>query len=278
MKIKQMKAAAVLPAAVAGLALSACGAASGASGTGHSATSTGHSATSTGHSASDTARTVSRRPAHEQRWVTVRAGQTLAGIADAHDLSWEALYATPPNMHLVPKPSDLATGDRLRIPENPRFRAGQFTIKYAPAMLRKHELRAFASDRARSGPARREHHASTEPATAGASSTGASATGASATGASATGASATGTASTGTASTGQSLTSGMSSFEECVAWRESGDTPTDPDGLFGILPSTWAELGYSGTAGQASVALQKMAFNRLYAEYGAQPWAPSDGC
>ncbi len=77
---------------------------------------------------------------------------------------------------------------------------------------------------------------------------------------------------------GASLTTGMSAFEQCVAWRESGDTPTDPDGLFGILPSTWAELGYSGTAGQASVAQQEVAFQRLYAEYGAQPWAPSDGC
>jgi len=76
----------------------------------------------------------------------------------------------------------------------------------------------------------------------------------------------------------QPLTAGMSSFEQCVAWRESSNTPTDPDGLFGILPSTWAQLGYSGTAGQASVALQKVAFSRLYAEYGAQPWAPSDGC
>jgi hypothetical protein len=75
-----------------------------------------------------------------------------------------------------------------------------------------------------------------------------------------------------------SLTAGMTAFEKCVAWRESSNTPTDPDGLFGILPSTWAQLGYSGTAGQASVAQQKVAFNRLYAEYGAQPWAPSDGC
>ena len=75
-----------------------------------------------------------------------------------------------------------------------------------------------------------------------------------------------------------SLTAGMSAFEKCVAWRESSNTPTDPDGLFGILPSTWAQLGYSGTAGQASVAQQKVAFNRLYAEYGTQPWAPSDGC
>jgi hypothetical protein len=77
---------------------------------------------------------------------------------------------------------------------------------------------------------------------------------------------------------GQSLTAGMSAFEQCVAWRESGNTPTDPDGLFGILPSVWAQLGYSGTAGQASVAQQEAAFNQLYAQYGAQPWAPSDGC
>jgi hypothetical protein len=73
-------------------------------------------------------------------------------------------------------------------------------------------------------------------------------------------------------------TAAESSFEQCVAWRESGNNPTDPDGLFGILPSTWAQLGYSGTAGQASVAVQQQAFNRLYAEYGSQPWAPSDGC
>ena len=81
------------------------------------------------------------------------------------------------------------------------------------------------------------------------------------------------------ATVSQPLTAGMSAFEQCVAWQESGDNPTASSaGLFGILPSTWAELGYSGTAGQASVAQQKVAFNQLYAQYGAQPWAPSDGC
>jgi hypothetical protein len=63
-----------------------------------------------------------------------------------------------------------------------------------------------------------------------------------------------------------------------VAWRESSDTPTDPDGLYGILPSTWASLGYSGTAGQASVAVQNQAFQQLYAQQGAQPWSAYDGC
>lgn len=84
---------------------------------------------------------------------------------------------------------------------------------------------------------------------------------------------------TQTATAGQSLTAGMSSFEACVAWHESGDNPTASSaGLFGILPATWAQLGYSGTAGQASVALQKVAFQRLYSELGTSPWAPYDGC
>lgn len=76
-----------------------------------------------------------------------------------------------------------------------------------------------------------------------------------------------------------SLLSGMSAFEQCVAWRESGDNPAASSaGLFGILPPTWASLGYPGTAGQASVAMQKAAFSRLYAQYGTSPWAPYDGC
>jgi hypothetical protein len=76
-----------------------------------------------------------------------------------------------------------------------------------------------------------------------------------------------------------SLQSGMSAFEQCVAWRESGDNPTaSSSGLFGILPATWASLGYPGTAGGSSVALQKAAFDRLYAADGTQPWAPYDGC
>lgn len=88
------------------------------------------------------------------------------------------------------------------------------------------------------------------------------------------------TAPQGQASTSsQPITAGMSSFEQCVAWRESGDNPTASSaGLFGILPATWQQLGYSGTAGQAPVALQKVAFQRLYAQLGTSPWAPYDGC
>ena len=81
------------------------------------------------------------------------------------------------------------------------------------------------------------------------------------------------------APTATSMFAGMSSFERCVAWRESGNNPTASSaGLFGILPSTWASLGYPGTAGTSSVALQKQAFDRLYAMDGTAPWAPYDGC
>jgi LysM repeat protein len=87
----------------------------------------------------------------------------------------------------------------------------------------------------------------------------------------------TSTTSTDPSSTASSY-GAPSSFQQCVAWRESSNTPTDPDGLYGILPSTWASLGYSGTAGEASVAVQNQAFQKLYSEDGTAPWAAYDGC
>jgi len=73
--------------------------------------------------------------------------------------------------------------------------------------------------------------------------------------------------------------SAPSSFQQCVAFRESSNNPrASSAGLYGILPSTWASLGLSGTAGSASVAQQNAAFQQLYAKYGTSPWAPYDGC
>ncbi len=193
---------------------------------------------------------VTRHPAVSQhkvqaskadQWVTVRPGQTLKGIAAAHHMPWQAIYATPPNTGHLRGSLKLTPGEHLRIPADPKLRTAEYWV-----MRHRAEVRHAKA-------VKRRQAAAAAQATAGQS------------------------AATSQGS-GQSLTAGMSSFEQCVAWRESSDTPTDPDGLFGILPSTWASLGYSGTAGQASVAQQEVAFNRLYAEYGAQPWAPSDGC
>jgi hypothetical protein len=231
MKIKKIATATLMPATIAGLALSGGTAA--------------HAATH---------RHASKVAAHHDRgkpgqWVTVQAGDTLSGIAAAHHMSWEAIYATPPNTKVLSDPNLLTVGERLRIPENPRFRAAQFRVKYA-AMVAKD----FAGTEQASGS---QGPASQQQADA---------------------ASADQAQAQDQPSDGGSLTSGMSAFEQCVAFRESTDTPTDPDGLFGILPSTWASLGYSGTAGEAPVAEQEAAFDKLYAEDGTQPWAPYDGC
>ena len=89
----------------------------------------------------------------------------------------------------------------------------------------------------------------------------------------------TGTPSASSGYSAASTGSAPSSFQQCVSWRESGNNPTaSSSGLYGILPSTWASLGYSGTAGSASVAQQNQAFQQLYAQDGTSPWAAYDGC
>jgi hypothetical protein len=76
-----------------------------------------------------------------------------------------------------------------------------------------------------------------------------------------------------------------SSFQACVIARESGGNPEaqNPDstasGLYGFLDTTWTSVtGLPGPARDYSVAQQNAAFEKLYAEAGTSPWAPSDGC
>ncbi len=233
MKITHIATAAVVPAAIAGAAISL--AATSHAAPRHTASpAPKHSANAAAVRATAARGTQSAASAGQSAthvWVTVRAGQTLSGIAAAHRMSWQAIYATPPNTRVLHNPDVLTVGERLRIPADPGLRAAQFDRKYAAGL--------------------RQEAAATPAASVPAAHSDDS---------------------------GAALTAGESSFEQCVAWRESSDTPTDPDGLFGMLPSTWQSLGYSGTAGEASVAVQKEAFARLYAEEGTAPWAPYDGC
>ena len=178
------------------------------------------------------------------RWVTVQDGDTLSGIAAAHRMSWPALYEA--NRARIADPDVLTTGESLRIPADPALWAAEYTPP-APA----------------------------QPAATQAPAQGSTTQGSTTQGSTTQGSTTQAPASSGG---GTSATGASSSFQQCVAWRESSNIPTQPDGLYGILPSTWASLGYSGTAGQASVAQQNAAFNQLYARDGAQPWAPYDGC
>jgi hypothetical protein len=244
---------AILPAAAAGLTVAALSGAAFAS-----AGPAGHAR----HAHVPRAAARHRHARSPQQWVTVRRGETLPSIAAAHHITWRELYATPPNYRIVRNIQHLTVGERLRIPADPKLRAAQFlgVWRHEAAISRAESARARAArEQAADARAAAQDAAAAQDSTAAQNSPAQDSP-------------------AQTSTVGQPLTAGMSSFEQCVAYRESTDTPTDPDGLFGILPSTWASLGYSGTAGQASVAQQEAAFNQLYAEYGTQPWAPSDGC
>jgi hypothetical protein len=224
MKLKHLALATLVPAAVAGTTVSAVA----------------FAAPSAAHPHPARPAVQKTAAAKSGQWVTVQRGQTLASIARAHHISWDALVGTTPNTAHLHYPYHLVPGEHLRIPADPQLRAEQYRAWRAGQARAK--AAAAAKARAEAAAAAAKQRAAAAEAS-------------------------------------QPVTAGMSSYEQCVAWRESGDNPrASSAGMFGILPSTWAELGYSGTAGEASVALQKVAFQRLYAEYGTQPWSPSDGC
>jgi LysM repeat protein len=175
---------------------------------------------------------------------TVQSGDTLSGIAARSGVSLSAIEAANPQIH---NPNLIYVNQKVNVPDG---RSGVTPIP-GPSVSAATSAPA-ASDEGST--------AASQPAASSSSST------------------SSGTASSSTVtSTGGGASS--SSFQQCVAWRESGDNPTASSaGLYGILPSTWASLGYSGTAGEASVAQQTQAFQQLYAQDGTAPWAPYDGC
>lgn len=63
-------------------------------------------------------------------------------------------------------------------------------------------------------------------------------------------------------------------FAACVAFREStnGTNQAFNGGVYGIIRASGINVN-----GQ-SLAAQKAAFSKLFAQFGTRPWAPSDGC
>jgi LysM repeat protein len=173
---------------------------------------------------------------------TVQSGDTLSGIAARSGVSLSAVEAANPQIH---NPNLIYVNQHVNVPDG---RPGVTPISgpVAPAPT--------------SAPATSDEGSSTTSQPAASEGTSSSSS----------------SSSTVTSSGGGGA---PSSFQQCVAWRESGNNPTASSaGLYGILPSTWASLGYSGTAGEASVAQQNQAFQQLYAQDGTSPWAPYDGC
>jgi LysM repeat protein len=181
---------------------------------------------------------------------TVQPGDTLSGIAASSGVSLTNVEAAN---NWIKNPNLIYVGQKINVPDG---RSG-----ITPAAPTYYQAPASSST-------------SSEGSDTSAAATG---TSSASTG---TSSASTGTsASTSTPAASTSTGSSPSSFQQCVAWRESGNNPTaSSSGLYGILPSTWASLGYSGTAGSASVAQQNQAFQQLYAQDGTSPWAPYDGC
>ena len=195
---------------------------------------------------------------------TVQSGDTLSGIAASAGVSLNKVEAAN---RWIKNPNLIYVGQVVHVPDG---RSGITpmapTYYQAPA--------ASSTPSASTG---------SSASTGTSSSTGTSySAGTSASTGTSSESSGTSSASTGTSTGTTSASSGYGapgSFQQCVAWRESGNNPTaSSSGLYGILPSTWASLGYSGTAGSASVAQQNQAFQQLYAQDGTSPWAPYDGC
>jgi len=190
---------------------------------------------------------------------TVQSGDTLSGIAARSGVSLSAIEAANPQIH---NPNLIYVNQKVHVPDG---RSGVTPIP-GPSV-----------SAATSAPATSDEGstAASQPAASEGTATSSSSSTSSGTASSSTGSSSTGSSSTVTSTGGGT----PSSFQQCVAWRESGDNPTASSaGMYGILPSTWASLGYSGTAGEASVAQQTQAFQQLYAQDGTAPWAPYDGC
>jgi LysM repeat protein len=192
---------------------------------------------------------------------TVQPGDTLSGIAASAGVPLSKVEAAN---RWIKNPNLIYAGQVVHVPDG---RSG--ITPMAPT-----SYQAPAASSAPSASSDTSAAASTTPAES--TGTSSASTGYSA---SAGTSASTGTSSASTGTSSASTGSSPSSFQQCVSWRESGNNPTaSSSGLYGILPSTWASLGYSGTAGSASVAQQNQAFQQLYAQDGTSPWAPYDGC
>jgi murein DD-endopeptidase MepM/ murein hydrolase activator NlpD len=185
---------------------------------------------------------------------SVQAGDTLSGIAARSGVSLWSLEAANPQ---IKNPNLIFVGQTVNVPNGKSGSAVSTSATSATTSATAGDNDGDSDD----GVVSPAPAAQTTPSTSTGSSSSAS------------------TTTSSPASISTVTGSAPSSFQACVAWRESGNNPTASSaGMYGILPSTWASLGLSGTAGQASVAQQTQAFQQLYAKYGTSPWAPYDGC
>lgn len=177
---------------------------------------------------------------------TVKSGDTLSGIAQNYNTTWEAIYDG--NQSAIKNPNLIYAGERLRVHEGDLTR----TLAHAKTRTLQH---SSSSDRGQSAPVLSYRVApapAPAPSTPGSTSSGRS----------------------GYDSSALSDIPGVpQSFAACVAYREStNDTnPAAHGNAYGIIGAS----GYDVSGD--SLAQQKQVFKQIYDTTGPRAWA-ADGC
>jgi LysM repeat protein len=189
---------------------------------------------------------------------SVKPGDTLSGIAQHYNTTWEAIYND--NQSTVKNPNLVFAGEQLRVPE------GDLTASPAPAQASAPQTapssQTGSSNSVHGAPVRSYNvtHAATSAPAQRTSATASASTASS--------------NSPGISSGGLSDIPGVpQSFAACVAYREStNDTnPAAHGDAYGIIPAS----GYN--VGGDSLAQQKQVFKEIYDTTGPSAWA-ADGC
>ena len=195
---------------------------------------------------------------------TVKPGDTLSGIAQNYNTTWEAIYNE--NHSEIRNPNFVYVGERLHV-----HQGDHSTV--APAQAAATAQSSPSSSNVHSTPVRSYSVTTTPASTAPASTAPASTAARSTTSAASTTDSASSSASGNSSGSLSDIPGVPSSFASCVAYREStNDTnPAANGNAYGIIPAS----GYNVSGD--SIAQQKQVFKEIYDTTGPSAWA-ADGC
>jgi len=176
---------------------------------------------------------------------TVKPGDTLSGIAQHYNTTWEAIYTA--NQSKISNPNLVYAGERLRVRRGDHSTAvsarAAAAVQPSPAAVSVRST-PVASTPAQSAPVQSTPVQSASTSTSGYDS--------------------------GSLS---DIPGVPSSFASCVAYRESTDdtNPAANGNAYGIIPASGYDVGGD------SIAQQKQVFKEIYDTVGAGAWA-ADGC
>jgi LysM repeat protein len=191
----------------------------------------------------------------------VQPGDTLSGIAASHGASLAAVEAANPQLA---NPNLIFAGQAVKIPAGGSSAAGAATATAQAPVAHTYTSTSHASSYGSSTQRSSSYYGSTQRTATTYHSPSSTASVAH-----------TSTGSSGYSSGGSlsSISGVPQSFAACVAYHEStnGTNQAYNGGVYGIITASGINVN-----GQ-SVAAQKAAFSKLYAEYGTKPWA-GDGC